>query len=242
MDNKLNSDKYINQIHQVFRLSPFAYSSPKNIIEQLNKIKNKAFQFFKEKNFYEAASLYKALIEKSIENLEHVDDHQGIIGEFLFQCIKYYTETIKYIEIDRKYFFKETIQLFLKEDLGFANEIQNVLIENMNQDDYDLLESFIIKEIQQQDSMYKKEKLILLLLKIYNIMEENNRYIETCKLFSPESWERYIYPARKYEELDQYDHAIECYKRGINNSTHYKELIEDKFHQFKLRNKGIAID
>lgn len=240
MKTKLDSTIFLKEMQTAFKRSPLVYSSAKDIVTKLNKYKDKAFNLFKEKNFYDSACIYKALMEKCIEHLDYIDDQEGIIGDFLFQIVDYYGNTIQQAEIDKEDFFEQTINIFLTEDYGFSFVITKLILANVDMDNYEILENLLKRKLATDISKYKKEKIIDLLIKMYDHIQDDQQYLDTCKYFSPDAWERYVYPAEKYEKLGQIEKALASYEEGIRRSTQYKDVLEAKFTKLQKRILGLS--
>ncbi|MDH5682365.1 MAG: hypothetical protein OEZ36_12300, partial [Spirochaetota bacterium] len=240
MNDKLDSAKYLDAIQNIFKHSPLAYANAGDITDKLNDYKDLAFEQFKENQFYEAASLYKALVEKCLEHMDYINDDEGKMGDFIFQVFSYYRSATEKLELDLDWFHGETIKLYLEEDYGFSSEIARLMLNLLTKDNYKILEDVIKKELNKISSNYKKEKLANLLLKIYHKVDNERLYFETCKLFSTQSWERYILAADKYEQTGRMEKAVEKYEEGLTKSDQYRELIEEKYERFKQRMLGLS--
>ncbi|MDH4128741.1 MAG: hypothetical protein OEV44_08320 [Spirochaetota bacterium] len=238
--DKIDSSSFHNEIQMAFKSSPLEYSNPKEIINKLNEYKNKAFELFKIGKFYESACIYKGLLEKCIENLSYIDDKSGLIGDFLFQSISYYSQSISELNIDENYFFEDSVNLYLKEDYGFSIELSRLILTKINLENYSILEKIIKSKILTSNSKYLKEKLINLALTLYELINDDKKYLDICNTLPINNWERYVYVANKYVEMGLMEKAVETYKEGINNVEYDKEILEEKYTF--LQKKIIGLD
>ncbi len=238
MKQKINSSNYIKEIQSVFKRSPLAYFKISDIVDQLKQFKDNASKSLEDKDYYEAACIYKGLIEKSIEHLDYLEDREGKMGGFLFELFSLYSNTLQEFEWDEQNFFEETVELYVQEEFGFATEIIKLLIINVNHDNYDILETILKREIKKRTSTYERDKLVDPLLRMYNHIGEDRKYLDSCELYSPQAWERYDNAAIKYEQMGFIEQAVKAYEEGIASSEHYKNLLEGKLTQLKSRILG----
>ncbi len=240
MKIKIDSANYIKEIQAVFKRSPLVYSQAQEIISNLIMYQEKAHTLLNEEKFFEAACIYKALMEKCVEHLSLVHDEEGILGKFLFQVFSEYSNSIQFIDIDKEHFYKETLSFYLIEDYGFALEIIKLIILNTNtKDEQEILEITLKLELKKEHSKYLQEKIAYLLLNLYHKINDNKKYLDTCQLFTADYWERYVFAAEKYEELGQLDKAIEIYEKGLNMANSYKDVLRQKLNELKQRILGL---
>ncbi len=238
MKQKLNSSHYIKEVQSVFKRSPLAYFKVSDIVDQLNRFKENALSLAENKDYFEAACIYKGLIEKCIEHLDYLEDREGKMGSFLFELFSLYFNSMQEIDLDEQSFFEETVELYMKEEFGFATEIIKLLISNVNINNYNILEGILKKEIKKRTSTYERDKLVDPLLRMYDHIGEDRKYLDSCALYSIQSWERYDRAAMKHEQMGFIEQSVKAYEEGIAVSQHYKSLLEGKLSQLKSRILG----
>lgn len=242
MEKKIDTSMYDDEFNKIFGTTPITFSELSYVINEIKEIRKKAFNLFKERKFYDSACFYKALLDHVLAYLSHVDDKNGKLSEVVFEFIRYFSTSCRNSnEIDKIDFFQQALNLYLKEDLGFADEISCMIVDNIkNNEERNYLEKFILKKIKSgQLKIYNQNKLVELLLRIYRKFNVFDKYIETCSLLSIDRWERYIYPSEIYESLGELENALKMLEDGMKNLPEHKKLFEKRYDGLKKRILGL---
>lgn len=238
---KLDSSLILKEMQNDLKQSPFSNSDEQEIVNQLLPYFQKAVSLMEEENFYESANIFKALMEKTVEHLNNVEDYKGLLGNFLFNIFTYYTSVLRHADIDIKHFYEETTQFYLEEDLGFSYEIINLIVSNVfDESEAQVLDWTVKKTIKQTPSSVDREKLYYILLELYHRLGKNQKYIEICHNFSPNYWEKYVLMAQKYEQIGMVEKALETYEKGIQYSLYEKDLLKKRLEDLKNRILGLG--
>jgi len=239
---QLDSTPYMKELHHIFKSSPLSYSKSSDIDANLRQYFDRAVSIFNSEDFYTSACMFKALIEKCIEHLNHIDDKDGVIGHLIFEVFNYYGGALQQIEtdLDKKHFYKDYIDFYVVEDFGFSHELVKILFAVATQQDNYLFERALQEKIVKKMPNYDRDKVLELFILLYDMTSDDAKYFDICKKFPPQSYERYIYAATKYENLGKFDKAVEILEEGIRISTYHKDLLEKKYTELKNRILGLA--
>ncbi|MFW5799891.1 MAG: hypothetical protein ACOCV8_03655 [Spirochaetota bacterium] len=242
MKKKIEPKKYNNKLNKVFGTPPITYNEIDKVVENIKRIREEAFEMFKNREFYEAACFYKALLDNVLEYLNNVDDEYGKLSDTVYEFIRYFSESCKNSEvIDKEDFYNKSLKLYIEEDLGFTDEITHLIIDNIANDKEKNYLVKLIKNKLETDklSKYNHNKLVELLLKIYRKYNEFDKYIETCKLMSEDRWERYVKPSEIYESLGEYENALQIVEEGMRNLPEHKDIFQTRYEDLKKRILGL---
>lgn len=238
---KIDTTKYKSRFDNLFGTNAVTFNKIEYIVEKLSKVKEEAFEYFKNRDFYDAACLYKSLLDHILEYLSHVEDEFGKLSDVVYELIRYYSQSCKNSDIINKQdFFKESIELYIKEDLGFMDELSKMIVDNIeNNEEIKHVVKHINNEITKENiSKYNSNKLIELLLKIYRKYNMYKDYLEACKNLSEDRWEKYVKPSEIYEALGEYEKAIKIIEEGKNKLPKYKDILEKRYNELKKRILG----
>lgn len=242
MERKIDSSMFESKFNKIFGTHPVTYHEIDKVVESIKKIREEAFDLFKEKEFYKAASFYKALLDHVIDYLNHVDDVEGKLSDVVYEFIRYFSESCRQADnIDKKDFFNQTLKMYIEEDLGFTDEITKLILNNIQSEKE---KKYIVELIQekleaQSLSTYNHNKVIELLLKIYRKYNEHDKYIETCELFTDDRWERYIKPVEIYESIGEWEKALKVIEEGMKKQPQHDDIFKNKYDELKKMILGL---
>ncbi len=241
MKKKIVTKKYKEKLTDVFGSSSITFSDLDTAVERVKKIREEAFSLFKNREFYKAACFYKALLDHVLKYLSYVDDELGKLSDVVYEFIRYFSESVRNSEeIDKDDFFKQSIKLYIEEDLGFTDELSKMILNNIsNENDKKFIEKIIIEKVEKGNlSTYNQNKVIELLLRIYRKFNIYDKYLETCELLSKDRWERYVKPSEIYETLGEYNNAIKIIEEGMKELPQHKDIFEKRYNILKNRILG----
>ena len=244
-NTKLQYFSFLNQITHAFRKSPFVYYSIDEIIQNLKSIQHKISQNPQKEKYLPIYLDYKTMIHACLNYWEKINDPNGKLTKFFDQLLKNYQTIIKNININFQTLCDDILKLYLREDYGYYFEIiQLIFLKIQNPDKIKKLtyleQTLRIKKLKSQISTYKKYKLNLFLLELYDFSKQNDKYIHLC--YSLDQFEKSLYLGKKYEKLHMLNKAIQVYQYAIKNGNHHsKQYFQKKMQNVKNKILGLSL-
>ena len=200
------------------------------LVDELNNIGDEAGEAMEQGDYRRASQVLCALLEVcATEGFEAVDDSYGILGDFYRTCLEDYQHALEGWSFDRSAFFADALNLYLTEDYGFSDETIALMLHFCRTDEeYDTLEQLALKardRLRGRDA-YKHQKVIDLLLGLYDQRGDDEAYLATCDEKEAEGWQRWVWKAEKLEALGRVGEAVTTYQEGLRHTRNQKFLIE----------------
>jgi tetratricopeptide (TPR) repeat protein len=200
------------------------------LVDELDSIGDEAGEAMEQGDYQRASQVLRALLEVcAAEGFEAVDDSYGILGDFYRTCLEDYQHTLEEWPFDHRAFFADALHLYLTEDYGFSDEtIALVLHFCRTDEEYDALERLALKardRLRDRDA-YKHQKLIDLLLGLYDQRGNDGAYLAACDEKEAAGWQRWVWKAEKLETLGRVDETIATYREGLRHTRNQKFLTE----------------
>lgn len=236
----IDSSKYDKEITEVFKSSPLAYRKSEALKDKIDAVVKKAFEIFKTRDYYEAACIYKAIFIHAIDYLKYMKDSTGIIGDVIFDSLTYYSHCIHELDLDKAVFFRETLDFFIEEDMGFTHEISNLILNNTVEEDIELLEDLILERLEKEKAnTYLHDKILKLLLSLYKKFGIYDKYLEACKKFETDRQERYVLAADMLTSINKKEQAQKQFLTAFENikSPMQLKIVQSKYEEWKKKNE-----
>jgi tetratricopeptide (TPR) repeat protein len=227
----LEIDPWVGQILPIFAGGPhIGLRRVWRLIERLDDIGDEAGEAIEQDDFQRASQVLRALLEVcAVEGFEAVDDSYGSLGDFYRTCLQDYQNTLDEWSFDRSAFFADTLDLYLVEDYGFSSETIALMLHFCQTDqEYDVLERLALetRDRLKDTNAYKHQKVINLLLKLYEQRGDDEAYLATCDEKEAAGWHRWAWKAEKLEALGRVDEAIATYEEGLQYTRNQRFLAE----------------
>ena len=214
-------------LHQVHRL-----------VDKLDRIGDEAGEAMEQGDYRRASQVLRALLEVcAAEGFEVVDDSYGTLGDFYRACLEDYQYTLEEWPFDRPAFFADTLNLYLTEDYGFSNETIALMLQFCQTDEeYGTLERLALeaRDRLKGGDAYKHQKMVDLLLKLYDLRGDDEAYLAACDEKDATGWQRWVWKAERLEPLGRVDEAIATYQEGLRH-TRNQEFLVEKLSEMELR-------
>jgi tetratricopeptide (TPR) repeat protein len=200
------------------------------LVEKLDDVGDEAGEAMEQGDYRRASQVLRALLEVcATEGFESVDDSYGTLGDFYSACLEDYQHTLDEWPFDRPAFFADTLHLYLTEDYGFSDKTIALMLHFCRTDEeYDTLERLVLKARDRLKGQhaYKHQKVIDLLLKLYDQRGDNESYLATCDEKEAAGWQRWVWKAEKMEALGRVDEAIATYQEGLRHTRNERFLTK----------------
>jgi uncharacterized Zn finger protein len=241
-----------------YRVPATGYQYTQQLLEKLRKFQAAGIKYMKNQKYKDASKVFQVLILKGFEHYGDVDDVTDILSDFLEECIHLYFECIdkdiKELE-DKKEFFNQIFEMYMKDTHGFSHLIMTLLLDRCNtHPEYRYIEGLCKGSLAGSGSKtldgegvveYDREKIVELLLALYDKEGKDDKYISLCRQ-EISSWRNCIRLCGKLEAMGRIDEAIRYYKRAIEEETgkYPKSLIRRKLAELYERQgqKDKALD
>jgi len=201
-----------------------------HLVDKLDNIGDEAGKAMEQGDFRRASQVLRTLLEVcATQGFESVDDSYGTLGDFYRACLEDYQNTLEEWPFDRPAFFADALNLYMTEDYGFGNETIALMLHFCRTDEeHDALERLALKardRLRDRDA-YKHQKLIDLLLRLYDRRGDDEAYLATCDEKEAAGWQRWVWKAEKLEALGRVDEAVATYQNGLRHTRNQKFLTE----------------
>jgi len=201
-----------------------------HLVDKLDNIGDEAGKAMEQGDYRRASQVLRALLEVcATQGFESVDDSYGTLGDFYRSCLEDYQNTLEEWPFDRPAFFADALNLYMTEDYGFGNETIALMLHFCRTDEeHNALERLALKardRLRDRDA-YKHQKLIDLLLRLYDRRGDDEAYLATCDEKEAAGWQRWVWKAEKLEALGRVDEAIATYQDGLRHTRNQKFLTE----------------
>jgi len=205
------------------------YQQLTNLLNKLKEIKEIAKTYLKKDDFQNGLKILQTIIHQSVTNYKKRCDIDGLFAEFIEECFHDYSKFSAKFSIPQKEgFFNSFIELYLQDAGGFTQAIlELILTQCHNQADYDKLEVIILAKLPDLKEDEEKERIIELLLELYDKKGDNERYLEVCKNHL-NNWRDYVRLCDKLQQLGREKEAIQWYQKAIEIAEKYPKLILKK--------------
>jgi tetratricopeptide (TPR) repeat protein len=200
------------------------------LVDELDAIGDEAGEAMEQGDYRCASQVLRALLEVcATEGFEAVDDSYGILGDFYRACLEDYQHALEGWAFDRPAFFADALNLYLTEDYGFSDETIALMSHFCRTDEeHDTLERLALEArdgLKGRDA-YKHQKVIDLLLKLYDQRGDDEAYLATCDEKEAAGWQRWVWKAERLEALGRVDEAIAVYQEGLQHTRNQRFLVE----------------
>jgi hypothetical protein len=200
------------------------------LVEELDDIGDEAGEAMEQGDYQRASQVLRALLEVcATEGFEAVDDSYGILGGFYQACLADYQNALEGWAFDRPAFFADALNLYLTEDYGFGDKTIALLLHFCRTDEeYGTLErlALVARDRLKSKNHYKHQKVIDLLLRLYDQRGDNEAYLAACDEKEAAGWQRWVWKAEKLAALARVDEAIATYQEGLRHTRNQKFLVE----------------
>ncbi len=200
------------------------------LVDKLDTIGDEAGEAMEHGDYQRASQVLRALLEVcATEGFEAVDDSYGVLGDFYGTCLEDYQHALDEWPFDRPAFFADTLDLYLTEDYGFSDETIALMLHFCRTgQEHDTLEQLALKardRLRDRDA-YKHQKVIDLLLKLYDQSSDDEAYLAACDEKEAAGWQRWVWKAEKLQASGRVDEAIAVYQEGLRHTRNRRFLTE----------------
>ncbi len=217
--------------------------------EKLNQFMSQADKL-KEKEMITAIAIFTAIFESIENNMEMVDDSDGVIGGVAHDCIHELIEIISEssFEPDTRQKWQKTIfNHFAHNNYGIGDELDVLLLKSCKNEDIDFLKHLVNRELSvlhKKDNYHNdfiKRELCVFLANLYGKEGKNEKVLELYK--EQQLHFEYVMKLLNLEQIENaYDYAKNYLAKGYDVFRFAETLIENKFIDKALNYILWAID
>ncbi len=207
-------------------------------VKKLEEVKRSADGLMEEGSYKGAAEIYLALVIGAVEAFNNcVDDSDGGLGDFVSECIGDFNECVKKIA-DTSYkdgLLEKIVGVIDNEDYGLDTEkmLKGVIsVGNIARVEGHFLEKLmhIRKASGGFSYTYKKDKIIGLLVELYDMLGKPDEKLRLAK-YELVNREDHIRLAEVLGQEERFEEALDAVKKGMalpeERTTHLSELYFD---------------
>ena len=204
----------------------------RELIEQLEQVRDGAEKLFDRKNVQESFSLLKEIIDLCISNYGNVDDSDGMLAKFIEESVELYARIIQALNVEwsvKQKIHEDNWKMFVMDEYGLSDYVTSMIVDSCTtENDFTLTEKLASGELQKRrvkGDEYGVSEIVDILLDIYEKKKDDEKFLLLCEKEFKHSYLRYI---ENLEAKGKIGEAAQCCTRALDFADGFMktELIE----------------
>lgn len=240
--SKPDSKTFKRRLRALFSSDQVDYYHVRELIEELEEIKDDAEKLYKRKNAQESFNLVKEIIDACTKNYELVDDSDGMMASFIEECTELCAKIILDLNVEwavRQKIHEDNWKMFVIDEYGYSDCVSRMIVDSCaTEDDFAFIEKLALEELEKRESRTGKRRwidehhiseIVDILIDIYEKKGDDEAFLRLCEKEFRYSYLRYI---EKLESKGKIDEAVQCCIKALDfaegfNKTDLVEKLGD---------------
>ncbi|MFZ2071860.1 MAG: hypothetical protein WAV32_09775 [Halobacteriota archaeon] len=249
-EKSVNIEAISRKISQILRVRGFLdYYAVPGVVSELEEVKRIGDKLAEGGSFKEAVDVYLLLVERGVDAFENgADDSDGILGDFVIECVKDFTENVEKLEDEQKraliYKITEIIEV---EDYGLDTD--EMLFGVATRENIAAIEEDLLRRIPKSGESfhveYHRRRILDLLSELYEYLGLHGDALRVIVKAGLKHKEDYLRLARALmaegKDKEAFEYVREGVRLGEGRNYTLDELYFNLLNQFLGEKREVEV-
>ncbi len=184
-------------------------------------------------------ALYRAFLTVILENMDHIDDSYGVVGDLAISVFEKYLELDwRQVPIDTNGYYTDIIKYIIWEDYGLTDKSYPAMFTKLTKSEINEIELLLKTEREKlikHHLTYQAEEALTMLGSLYAKNYLFDKFIPIAKEMGTRAWKRILVLSEAAETKKEYEIALGVFDVALKESGGHTEYLRKEYSKLKAR-------